>query len=40
MVDMTLSQLEWFILGDDGSCLIGKANIPAGMSKQSIYPFF
>ena len=41
VVDMTLSQIEWYIMGGELSrTFIGKAYIPPSMAKQSLYPYF
>lgn len=41
VVDMTLAQVEWYIMGGELlRTLIGKATIPASMLKQHLYPYF
>lgn len=41
VVDMTLSQIEWYIIGGESiKTLIGKASIPASISKQTVLPYF
>jgi hypothetical protein len=41
VVDMSMGQVEWFIMGGDMiKTLIGRANIPNCMTKQSLYPYF
>jgi hypothetical protein len=38
---MTLSQIEWYIIGGESiKTLIGKASIPASISKQTVLPYF
>jgi|LakMenEpi03Aug12_release.lakeMendotaPanAssembly.Ray.scaffolds.fasta_scaffold90675_5 hypothetical protein len=41
VVDMTLSQIEWYIIGGESiKTLIGKASVPASISKQTVFPYF
>ncbi len=41
VVDMTLAQVEWYIMGGELSRMfIGKAMIPPVMTKQPLYPYF